>query len=124
MATGTILQVDLVVEIVQFLLDYPELGWIPTLLYLIIELRTKRGIVKGKLMEMIRANTVVVRAIARTNDQIDTEAAENLLTDNGHEPGDFIDMESQTAYETRMRRESEDEREGDPGVSSKDSGDD
>lgn len=105
----TLLQIE-IGAIVQFFLDYPELGWIATLAYLVVELRTNKGIVKGKLMEMIRANTVVVRAIARTNDDIDTQAAEELLTDNGHEPSDFIDMESQSAYEQRMRERSEEER--------------
>lgn len=101
------LQID-PVGIIEFLFEYPELGWIPTLVYLILELRSKRGIVKGKVMEMIRANTVVVRAIARTNEDIDTEEAEKLLTDNGSKPSDFINLESEYAHRHREKEETAD----------------
>ena len=104
--TGNILlQADLVLDLLEFLLDYPELGWIPTLIYLFVELRTDRGIVKGRLMKMIRANTVVVRAIARTNEKIDTEEAEKLLAQDKNEPSDFIDVEHGSEMAAREEEE-------------------
>lgn len=106
--TGTaLLQVDLITSVIEFLLDYPELGWIPTIVYLFVELRTDRGVVKGKLMKMIRANTVVVRAIARTNEDIDTEQAEKLLAENKNEPSDFINVEHGSEMAAREKRSEE-----------------
>jgi hypothetical protein len=90
--TLTLQTIDAIIWGVEQIMENPSLGWIPTLIYLFIELRSKRGIVHGRLMKMIKANTVVVRAIARTNDEIETEAVEELLTDNGHEPSDFINV--------------------------------
>lgn len=99
--------IDVIVWGIEQVMENPELGWVPTLLYLLIELRSKHGIVRGCLMKMIKSNTVVVRAIARTNNEIETEAVEKLLTDNGHEPSDFIDVgESQNVgKEDSIRKE-------------------
>jgi len=86
------------------IMENPELGWIPTIVYLFIELRTKRGIINGDVMPMIKANAVVIRAIARTNEEIETEAVENLLTDNGNEPADFISMNSSKSGQDSIQK--------------------
>lgn len=91
-------------DVAEWVIDNPETGWILVLLYLVWEIRGPGGRIQN-IISMIRANTIVVRAIARTNDHIDTDTAEEFLTDNGHEPGDFINMRSQS----RLREDDGDE---------------
>ena len=85
------------VEVVEWIVDNPETGWILVLAYLIWEIRGRKGRIQG-VVEMVRSNTVVVRAIARTNEDIDTEAADEYLSTDEIEPGDFINVRSRSRY--------------------------
>ena len=80
---------DLLVNIAEWGLKYPELGWILVLAYLFIELRSKYGKIYD-LRHMLLSAITVIRALARVHNDIDTEAVDEYLLENGTEPDDFI----------------------------------
>lgn len=74
---------------VSWFLSNPEVGWVVIMLYLIWEIRGPKGAVK-ELKKSIHATGTVVRALARVQEDVDTEKVDGILTENGHEPNDFI----------------------------------
>lgn len=79
----------MVQEIVSWLIQHPETGWAVVLFYLGWEIRGPRGKI-SEMTTMIKSVIIVVRSMARTNEEIDTEAVDEYLVDNGQEPSDFI----------------------------------
>lgn len=77
--------------IVGWLLENPEVGWVVTIGYLVWEIRGPKGAIK-ELKCSIQSSIVVIRALARTQDEIETSKVDDYLTQNGSEPSDFIDM--------------------------------
>jgi len=82
----------LIGEAVKWVIANPDLGWIIVVIYLGWELRGKRGTI-AKTNKMILSAITVIRALARVHDEIDTEAVDDYLLDNGTEPTTFIDEE-------------------------------
>jgi len=93
-------------EVIEFIFDYPELGWMLVMMYLAYELRGKRGRIYN-LDKKLTSAIIVVRALARTYDDMDEQAVDEYLVENGMEPGDFIEGE---------QREEEVKRQGDGGI--------
>lgn len=68
----------------------PEYGWVVTLLYLWLEIRSPWGRVESLLTDIGKVITVV-RALARVHDdEIAVEKVDRYLVEDGREPGDFI----------------------------------
>ena len=82
--------------IVSWLLENPEVGWVVVVLYLMWEIRGPKGQI-ARLVHQLEAIVVVVRALARVHDDIDTKEVDEYLTNNGNEPSDFIERPG-TAY--------------------------
>lgn len=78
---------------ITWLFDNPEIGWVAVVLYLMWEIRGPKGKIK-ELTDSIHHITVVVRGLARANENVDTEKVDDLLVDNGTEPGDVIEGRS------------------------------
>jgi len=89
MEGGLILQSGGGGGIFGWLLSNPEVGWVAVILYLMWEIRGPWGKIK-ELMDLIKSVTTVVRGLARVHDDVDTEAVDDYLVENGMEPGDFI----------------------------------
>ena len=69
----------------------PEFGWVLVLCYGWWEVRFGRiSQYLERLDSKLTSTIIVIRAIVRTNPQVDTEKVDDYLVDNGHEPGDFI----------------------------------
>lgn len=81
--------IDLLVNVAKWGIKYPELGWILVLAYLFIELRSKYGKIYD-LRHMLLSAITVIRALARVQEDINTEAVDEYLLENGTEPDDFI----------------------------------
>lgn len=79
---------------ISWMLSNPEIGWAAVLLYLMWEIRGPRGRVK-EIMSALNSLTVVVRALARASNKVDTKEVDTFLTDNGNEPSDFLDDEEE-----------------------------
>ena len=97
---------------IEWLLDNPETGWVAVLIYLAWEIRGPKGKVNS-IKNDIKSVTVVVRALARSNENIDSEQVdEYLVEENGSEPSDFIDFgklkESDGIIETESDEEEPD----------------
>ena len=75
--------------IYKAIFDYPEFGWLIVFAYLIIEIRTKKGRIY-QLNNQLNSAIVVIRAIARTTDEVKTSKVDEYLAENGSEPSDFI----------------------------------
>ena len=78
-----------VVDLVETLLKYPELGWVLVLGYLYVELRSPRGRIQ-RMDERILAITTVVRALSRVHGDVETSEVDKYLVENGQEPDDFL----------------------------------
>jgi len=79
-----------ITDLIQFIFDYPELGWILVMGYLAYELRGKRGRIY-KLDKKITSSIVVIRALSREGAEgVDEEIVDEYLVENGMEPEDFI----------------------------------
>ncbi len=103
--------------IVETIFDYPEFGWIIILVYLIVEIRTKKGRIY-QLNNQLNAAIVVIRAIARTTDEVKTNKVDQYLSNNGSEPSDFIsqlnyDGEPDFASDEEEEESEEDDNTGD-----------
>lgn len=92
MVGGLILQSGGTGGLFSWLLSNPEVGWVAVILYLMWEIRGPWGKIK-ELMDLIKSVTTVVRGLARVHDDVDTEAVDDYLVENGMEPGDFIDKD-------------------------------
>lgn len=77
------------VEIFEFITQYPEVGWVLVILYLAYELRGKRGRIYS-LDKKITSAIVVIRALSRADDDIDEDEVADYLVENGMEPDDFL----------------------------------
>ena len=77
------------VELIAWVITHPEVGWVLAIGYLIFEIRTPWGKIQ-ELMQMIKNVVTVVRAMARTDSNIDTDGVDEYLLENGVEPADFI----------------------------------
>lgn len=76
---------------VEWIAAHPDLvGWAGTLIYLIYEIRGPKGKV-NELMSLLKNTVVVVRGLARVHDDVNTEAVDDYLVENGMEPADFIE---------------------------------
>jgi len=68
----------------------PEYGWIITVIYLWVEIRSPWGRVESLLKDIGKVVTVV-RAFARVlEDDVAVEKVDRYLVEDGNEPGDFI----------------------------------
>lgn len=78
--------IDIIATYIQ-----PELGWILVIVYGWYEARFGRinQYLTG-LDKKLTSTIIVIRALTRTNDRIDTEKVDEYLVDNGTEPSDFI----------------------------------
>lgn len=74
---------------IEWLLSNPDIGWVAVLAYLFWEIRGPNGKIR-QITESIRSITVVVRALARTSAEIQTDKVDDYLTDNGSQPDDFL----------------------------------
>jgi hypothetical protein len=84
-------------EVVSFVFENPELGWIVVLVYLAYELRGERGRIY-KLDKKITSAIVVIRALSRKGAEgVDEEIVDEYLVENGMEPGDFIKEDGERA---------------------------
>lgn len=93
--------------IVEAIINNPDLvGWAGTLAYLMYEIRGPRGRV-NQLMSVLKNTVTIVRGLARVHDDIDTEAVDDYLVENGLEPGDFIKKNEEEEIE-RLRDKKED----------------
>jgi len=79
-------------DIVGWMLDNPEVGWVVVILYLGWEIRGPKGAVH-EMRSTVNNTIVVIRALARVHEEVDTERVDEYLVDNGSEPGDFIDID-------------------------------
>lgn len=84
-----ILFIEFLFAVVEFIITHPELGWIPFGLWLLFELRSKRGRIY-QLDRKITSAIIVVRALARKEEAIDEEEVDRYLVENGMEPSDFF----------------------------------
>lgn len=101
--------------LIGWLLANPEVGWVAVILYLMWEIRGPWGKI-NELMKLIKSVTTVVRGLARVHDEVDTEAVDDYLVENGMEPGDFImDERVQMDDEADPNRFIHDDRERDRG---------
>lgn len=75
--------------IIGWMLDNPEAGWVVTILYLAWEIRGPKGAIH-QLRRSLDSSIIVIRALARSHNDIDTEMVDGYLVENGHEPSDFI----------------------------------
>ena len=82
----------LIGEAIEWAIANPDLGWIIVVIYLGWELRGKRGTI-AKTNKMILSAITVIRALARVHEDIDTEAVDDYLLENGTEPQSFIEDE-------------------------------
>ena len=80
----------LIGEVIEWAVANPELGWIIVVIYLGWELRGKHGTI-AKTNKMILSAITVIRALARVHEDIDTEAVDDYLLENGTEPQSFIE---------------------------------
>ena len=87
----------------EWAFENPEVGWVIVVFYLIWEIRGPRGRI-NELIKSINSLRVVVRALVRANDNVDTNSADELLADNGHEPHDFIDDREEAEQEMLNER--------------------
>lgn len=87
---------------IEWLLENPQVGWVGVILYLMWEIRGPKGKIK-ELTDSLHQITVVVRGLARANDDVDTEKVDDLLADNGTEPGDVI--ETDTGQEEKILKD-------------------
>jgi len=92
----------MVAQIVPWLIENPEIGWVASLLYLMWEIRGPKGKIND-LAERIEGVVVVVRALAQVHDDIDTERVDEYLTRNGNEPSDFIRNPKENQSYSRTR---------------------
>lgn len=94
--------------VLTFLVNHPEVGWIVVgglgieQLFAPWETKTKKmvGNVEKKIDEVekridemhqgMKAQMTVVRALARVHEDIDTDAVDEYLIENGTSPDDFI----------------------------------
>ena len=84
-----VLQIE---ALIGWLLENPEVGWIVTIAYLAWEIRGPKGKIK-QIQSSIQSTIVVIRAVARANNEIDAEEVDSYLIDeNGSEPGDFLNF--------------------------------
>ena len=81
-------------SVVPWLLNNPEVGWVVVMGYLAYELRGKRGRIHT-LDKKLTSATVVIRALARTDDEMNEQAVDEYLVENGMEPSDFIEDDSE-----------------------------
>jgi hypothetical protein len=81
-----------ITDAIEFVLSYPELGWILVMGYIAYELRGKRGRLYN-LDKKLTSAIIVIRALARTDEDMDEQAVDEYLVENGMEPGDFIEEE-------------------------------
>lgn len=77
-------------EAIKWGMNNPELGWIVVGIYLMVELRSRHGVVSN-MNKMVLSVITVIRALARVHDDIDTEEVDDYLLENGTQPDDFID---------------------------------
>jgi hypothetical protein len=77
-------------SILPWLLNNPEVGWVVVMAYLAYELRGKRGRLY-KLDKKLTSAIIVIRALARTDDEMDEDTVDEYLVENGMEPEDFIE---------------------------------
>ena len=75
----------------EWVIENPEIGWVLVILYLGYEIRGPGGVIH-KLHMQISQTAVVVRALARVHESIETEQVDDVLSDNGNEPSDYIDF--------------------------------
>lgn len=76
--------------VIAWMFSNPEVGWVIVILYLVVELRTKKGALY-KVNKNVDNLVVVVRALARVNDDIDTSRVDEFLSDKRiGEPLDFL----------------------------------
>lgn len=92
----------MVVEgIVELMLSHPEFGWLLVIgagaeqLFAPWETKVKQlssGIERkiGRIEEMQKAQMTVLRAVVRTNAEVDTAKVDNYLEENGVTPEEFI----------------------------------
>lgn len=76
-------------DIISWMLSNPEVGWVVVIVYLAWEIRGPKGAIH-ELKKSITSAIVVIRALARIHESIDTEEVDNYLVENGMEPVDFI----------------------------------
>lgn len=91
-------------QIVEFVLKYPEFGWVLVLVYMLIEVRHPRGRIR-KLDKKITNNTIVIRAISRVTEGIREKEVDDYLVENGMEPEDFLSKEKHSNDESDSERE-------------------
>lgn len=87
--------IPLQTEMLPWLLENPEVGWVAVILYLMWEIRGPRGKI-AELTKLLENVTVVVRGLARAqnNDEdVDIQSIDEYLAENGQEPSDFIDRD-------------------------------
>ena len=84
-----------------------DIGWIMVVIYIFIELRWGRGKVIDELNERLDMFGIIMRAVARTTEEIDTDAVDGMLRQNGYEPSDFIveDEEGDPRLATDVERD-------------------
>lgn len=83
------MSISLLIDVGQWAIEHPELGWIVVLAYLFLELRSRYGRIHD-LRFMVLSAITVIRALARVQDDINTEAVDDYLLENGTEPDNFI----------------------------------
>lgn len=81
------------IGVLDFILKYPELGWILAVAYLAYELRGRHGRIY-KLDKKMTSAIIVIRALSRAEDTVDEDTVDEYLVENGMEPEDFIAGES------------------------------
>lgn len=91
--------------IIGWMLDNPNIGWLPVTLYIIWEIRGPKGAIHG-LRKQIQKTSVTVRALARVHNDIETDEVDEYL-DGGKEPHDFITEEEQEEIEQQEKDDAE-----------------
>lgn len=88
---------SLIKMVVEWVLDNPDLGWVVVALYLMWEIRGPKGKI-ASIKHDIRSVTIVVRALARVHQDIETDKVDDFLAEeNDSEPIDFLDFDQYTS---------------------------
>lgn len=91
----------------EWFLNNPEVGWLGVFLYLFWEIRGPKGKLR-EITDSIRSITIVVRALARANDDVNTDEVDQFLVDdNGNEPGDFLDHDHDEHHTPQKEKQQE-----------------
>lgn len=100
--------VELAPELLEFFGRY-NAEWVLILIYLAYEIR--RGKINETLVgidKKLTSSIIVIRALARESDTIDTAKVDEYLASNGTEPDDFIvDIEITQDDEVQSRKSAE-----------------